>query len=887
MRGNLFVFLALLAFIAPGALSQDVSGNVEGFVLDADGAPIGGAKVVISGSSLQGTRESATDERGRFSVQLLPVGTYTLKIVHPEYQEKSYQDVSVRLGRTTALGEIRLQLRVSEAREIVVSAERPIVDSSSAAGGVNLGAKAIEALPVDRNYRNISLLLPNANQSFLGDEGVNFSGATGLENKYFIDGIEVTNPSTGYTGANLPFNFVKEFEIRTGGYEAEYRSSLGGIVNVITYSGGNRFSGQAFGYYANNRFSGEPRLGELPSSKGDYSQYDLGLSLGGPLVRDRLWFFIAYDPTFQREDFMIPGLGFYPDKTMTHIFAGKLTWQASPRTSLVFTTLGDPSSREAVGDFLTYHTLPKSVLNPDPYLGKIEKGGTSFSLKGTQVFNNNFFIEATISQLSNKDSNVAATERGWNEVNFTDAENGILSGGYNSSAEYRSVVRTLGIKGTFRLANHIIKSGFEYRDNRLDLNWVSHNLTRFSESYYEDVVVTIEGTVHNRIPSLFAQDSWDLSRRLRINIGFRWDGQFFVATNGKLAQRILGQYQPRFGILFEPGTLGTQKIFGSFGRFYQELSLFAPSQIFNDDWTWQFTDYDHDPRIDPSGGTSFKVVPGIQPENKDMEGQSYDEFTLGYERLLGRSFKIGVRGIYRTLRHAVEDSLDQETGQYFWGNPGFGRLRNYPRPRREYGALELSAEKHGGKNLNFFASYVLSKNYGNYPGLYQLGWGIAPNGTNQFDYPELLVNATGLLPNDRTHVFKFFGFYRWPFGLVIGTSIIWQSGTPLSELGGSSFGGLWNEFIGQRGTAGRTPSIFDLNLRIVYDLSRIMNTKWTQKIVLDAFHLGSQQTPVALDQVHYFGIDETGAQTAPNPNYGQATRYFPATSVRLGFEIGF
>ncbi len=889
MRAKIWGVVLSLALLVPLAIPQDVTGNLEGFILDSQDIPIGGASIIISGPNLQGTRGATTDERGHFLVLLLPAGSYNVKIAHPAYQEARLQDVSIRIGRTVSIGEIQLQSKSAEAHEVTVLAEKPILDPSSSASGASLEARTYETLPIERNYRNISLLLPSATQSFLGDREVNLSGGTGLENRYFIDGIDVTSPAKGDSGINLPFNFIKEFELRTGGYEPEYRGSLGGIVNVITYSGGNEFSGEVFGYYANNRFSGSPRLGELEPPKGDFSRYDFGLSLGGPIVRDRLWFFLAYDPSFEREDVTIPGLGYFPDRSTMHSFAGKLTWWASPKTTLVATALGDPSRRNAVGSFLTVQSLPTSVLNPDPYLANTEKGGLSFSLKGTHILNDDIFIEASLSRFSAKDNLLPATERGWDEPAFVDAENGIWAGGVGNYAKYQSNEWTLGLKGTLRLANHLVKVGFEYRDNRLDFSWMGRTLTRYNESYYGEVVLLMpEGTFRNRIPTLFVQDSWELSRRFSVNFGLRWDGQFLVGSNGKVAQKILGQYQPRIGVIFEPGKVGTQKIFGSFGRFYQELAPYAISNYWNGPAGFILTDYDHDPRIDSSGGTSLVIAPGFQDENPDLEGQHYDEFTLGYERLLGRYFKIGMRGIYRTLRQIIEDSWDQEAEEFFWGNPGKGRLSEFPRPRREYSALELIVERPVGQKVSFQASYVLSRSYGNYVGLFTPSWGIAPNTTNQYDYPELLVNATGLLPNDRTHVFKFFGSYRLPFGLTIGTSVIWQSGTPLSELGGSLFGSLWNSFLGQRGTAGRTPAIFDLNFRATYDLVRIIRTSFRPMIFLDIFHLTSSRTPVAFEQVHYFGVDPvSGEQIYANPLYGRPTLFFPPMSARLGFEIRF
>lgn len=98
----------------------------------------------------------------------------------------------------------------------------------------------------------------------------------------------------------------------------------------------------------------------------------------------------------------------------------------------------------------------------------------------------------------------------------------------------------------------------------------------------------------------------------------------------------------------------------------------------------------------------------------------------------------------------------------------------------------------------------------------------------------------------------------------------------------------WYAFIRQRGTAGRTPSIFDVNFRVTYDLSGIMRTRFKPRLVLDIFHLTSRRTPVAFDQVHFSGLDpDTGEQAYPNPMYGHATGFFPPISARLGFEVGF
>ena len=886
MRKKLLISV-LICLLFSSVWSQEIAGNLEGRILDPKGQPVIGAEVNASGPALQGIREAGTDLGGYFRLFALPSGPFTIRIQHPDFQEQTFQNVLVRLGKTSTLGVIYLKMRFEEAHEVVVVAEKPLIDVSSTNIGANLFSTQYELLPLQRDYRSLVTLLPRANQSFLGDEA-NFAGATGLENKYFIDGVEVTDPFRGISSTKLPYNFVREIEVRSGGYQAEYRSSLGGVVNVVTYSGGADFHGQAFGFLVNNRFSGEPRQGALEVPKGDFSQHDFGLSLGGPILRDKLWFFGAYNPDFEREDVLIPGCGYYNDHKTTHNFAAKLSWRANAGNNFVFTVFGDPAKRRGIGETFGTIGTPSAFANPDPYLADIETGGTSLSLKGNHFVSRDFFIETSLSRTTHKYRNLPATERGRSETLFIDTQTGIWSGGVGLQVDTLSTVTNVGLKGTLLCGRHMLKAGFEYLNKQLRYDEKSEILMRYAPDFYFDWFSEKNSIkVSNRLPSLFIQDSWRLSDKVHLNAGLRWDGQFWVGSDGKVAQKISDQFQPRLGFIFQPGQPGTQKIYASFGRFYQELSTWPVLGVAAESET-RFWYYDHDPRTDPSGGYGFEIINAIQPEMKGLKGQYYDEYSLGYERQLFKVFKFGMGGVYRTLKEGLENAFLPDTGESAFGNPGRGKLIAFPSVKRQYAALEFTLEKMAAKNFSFLASYVLSKNYGNYTGLFNSDFNYPfPNSNGSYDLLETLINGTGLLPNDRTHVFKFSGFYRFDFGLTAGTWIIWQSGTPLNEFGGSTMGPPWFIFLKQRGTAARLPSIFDLNLRLTYDLARITHTKWQPKLIVDLFHVGSRRKPVNQEQVKYFNQDAGGNQINPNPIYGLATRYYPPMSIRLGMEVNF
>jgi hypothetical protein len=889
MRKKLVFLFLIFLFIDAPIFSQDITGALEGQIFDQKGQPLSDVHVFVESPSLQGIRGTATNKKGIFQLFALPTGTYDLTITHVSYQGKIFQNIVVSLGKTTSLQSIVLEAQSIEIPELIVMANYSIIDPSSTVAGADLKIHEIDVLPVSRNYRDITSLLPHANQSFFGDE-INFGGATGLGNRYVIDGIDVTDPQKASTGTNLPYNFVNEVEVLLGGYEAEYRSALGAIINVKTNQGSNQFRGNAFGFFANNRFSGDPRHGALEPNTGDFSQYDAGFSFGGPIIRDKLWFNASYNPTFEREEVEIPGVGFFLDNATTHIFAGKLNWQASPKTNFSVVVLGDPSRREAVGETYIWWGTPSSFENPDPYLADLQSGGVNLAVKGTHTFSNSFLLEGAYSRINRLEKYNPATQRGAEEPFFLNNELGLWSGGYPMFVDNTSTLSSYFLKGTLTQGDHTIKMGLEYRNNLLDSDVEAYVVHLYSPTFYQIVDISWKGKVANRIPSVFLQDSWRISKAFRLNAGLRWDGQFLMDSDGNLAQRITDQFQPRVGIVYSPGEAGSQKFFGSVGRFYQDISTFLSSNGHSEGLRYNISIFDHDPRMDPTGGQSISFGGALYDEEEGLKGQYFDEVTLGYERLIGKNYKLGLRGIYRTLGRLIEDSPDLETGGYLIGNPGYGRMDHFPKGKRDYTALELTFKKSGGEKFNYLVSYVLSRNYGNYPGLFNTdgGTGFAlPNANVAFDYPETYVNSTGLLPNDRTHVFKFSGSYHFDFGLTAGTFLLWQSGTPLSELGGSSIGPPWFAFLRQRGTAGRTPSIFDVNLRFSYNLRKLIETPWEQRLLLDIFHLGSDRTPVNYEQVHYYDIDENGNQINLNPQYNSPTRFQPPMSLRLGIEMSF
>jgi hypothetical protein len=377
-----------------------------------------------------------------------------------------------------------------------------------------------------------------------------------------------------------------------------------------------------------------------------------------------------------------------------------------------------------------------------------------------------------------------------------------------------------------------------------------------------------------------------VSNRLRLNFGLRWDAQYLIDPEGRVAQSITDQWQPRLGFTYQLGKPGTQKIFGSFGRFYQQFPSYLAASFYNGE-TWEnYVDlYFEDPR-NPGAEPFLRPfdASGLygQPVD-DLKGEYYDEFILGYEALFDKHYKIGIRGIFRTLRDVVgrgyasgDDGVPSFQNMVV-GNWGRGELDFLPEPQSDYTALELTLERYGARRFNFLSSMVLSRHYGNYAGIFVQEWGKSmPGEYIMLEIEEQVPNSTGLLPNDRPLVFKFYGTYNFSPRLKLGTFFTWMSGTPLNEFGAANLFGRYTYLV-KRGSAGRMPSTWDLNLRLSYEAPRLFNSDVQAKIFLDLLHIrdSSNVKPIQIDQY------------TVNVTYGDVILYQQPMTARLGVEFYF
>ena len=886
------LFLATSTALSGPVSAQDVAGSVQGTIVRASGPPEPEVQVAVSGRNLLGIRTALTDRDGFFQVSALPPGEYTVRIAKIGVRPVVVERVSVQLGRTTAIGPVALEAQPVALEPVVVTAAAATIDPAHTTVGATLDAADYAVLPADRDYKSIIAILPHVNTSYYGDP-VNVGGSTGLENMYFIDGVNVTSTLDASTGTSLPYNFVRAVEVKAGGYEAQYGKALGAVVNAVTYTGTNDPNVNGFAFMTHSALAASPKA-QPDLREASSLSYDVGLRLSGPVLRDRLWYSAAYNPHSNRVEKEMPGLGLFADRQTAHLFAGKLTWQATPAANLEVSVLGDPTVQHQVAPLLG---LPSglTVVNPDPYLRRLTSGGVTGSLRTTATLGARVLLEGSMAHSSARQSIEPDTPVGGTEPVYVDYVSSTVAGGPPGVSAVTMDRTAVALRSTISLERHTGLVGLEYEDAKLSRTFVSTGqglIFRLDAGTFLVDSIATRGTFHNRVPTLYLQDSWRVTHRFTLNAGVRWSAQFLTGASGGTAQRFPDEWQPRLGFIWEVGRPGTQRVFGSFGRFYQQepLSLSSLNYV---DYYEKLKTYSADPR--QPGAPLVSEVDATTYEKdfaRSIDGlkvEHVDEFTLGYERVLGSAVKLTARGIRRELHSAFLvgiagfDISGKPT--LVIGTPGKGNFAFLPSPRREYTALELGVEG-DSRRLRYRASYVLSRTWGNYTGLYSSDEAYPSPGANgSFFWPYQAANSTGLLANDRTHVVKLTAAFRAGVGLVAGTFVTWQSGTPLNEFGAGPSGPGAPAFLAPRGSVGRTPAIWDMNLRLTYD------TPWPTasraRLVLDVLHVGNPQEVVRLDQIHFQTLDANGVQTNENPRYLGPVAFQPPMTARLGLEMSF
>jgi hypothetical protein len=335
----------LSLFLAPLASAQQGAAVLRGRIEDAaSGAAVVDAVVTVTSPNLQLEEIAVTDKTGTYRIQNLPPGVYTLRVERESYQPYAHEGLDLHADSTIQL-DAALLPEMLEAEEIVVVGKTPTVDVGSSAIGLNITSELLSAVPLSmpgskgaaaRSFESVADMTPGAQSDTFG---VSFLGSSSPENRYLLDGLSVSNATYGVLATPLSIDFIKEVSVLSGGYLPEYGRSTGGILNAITKSGSNEFHGSTFINIAPGGLEG-PR--NTPFREGDSIVTlpqlnhiaDIGADIGGPIVRDKLWFYLGLDFARTRYDVRrsLRRQLFASDGTPELDSAGNPRWEGIPGT---------------------------------------------------------------------------------------------------------------------------------------------------------------------------------------------------------------------------------------------------------------------------------------------------------------------------------------------------------------------------------------------------------------------------------------------------------------------------------------------------------------------------------------------------------------------------
>ncbi len=709
-RGPVLLLSGVLLVFSAIVLAQ-TTGNIEGKVTDMSGATLPGATVEATSSSLQGARVGVTEADGVYRFPGVPPGVYSIKSSLSGFDPVE-ETVHVALDATATLD---LKMRLSVRESILVSGEAPLVDVTSTTTGTNYTSSVVSRLPVARNYADIVRsnpgVLPDLGQTQGRSLALSIYGSTSVEHQWIIDGVNTTNVIRGMQGKAINNEFVEEVEVKTGGYQAEYGRALGGVINVITKSGGNGFHGEAFFYYDSGAVQAERVFEEGVDSalsgmrQHDYTRTDFGFDLGGYIVRDRLWFFAAYNRIESSAKVsryvsspLVPNTMRFPLQGTDNLYSGKLTWNVPSGTTLVATVFADPTRNSGAGaaDPLQGSFVVQPITSPDPGTWQSSRtiGAADFGLRLSHVFGSDGLFTLQASRHRDR-YNLTPTGPGlrlrledWTceggtpdepcdipgEPNFVEGGFGRVRGWVDHSTSRRDQVRA---DTSLYFGAHQVKVGADFQDGRTTaLTYYSGGqlATRYNEQgwdYYRHVFFARSRTDLTPVDwgaravardlGAYVQDSWKAAPGLTINAGLRWDRENVLDYRDE-AVFTTNEWQPRLGVVWDPKHDGSTKVYGFIGRFSYGLPTDLAVRAYGTNFfavTYSLDPGDVTPDPDVIGHESNVFTNGFaEPLDPDVKGISQDELTLGVENVVGGSLSLGFKATYRRLGNAIEDRCD-------------------------------------------------------------------------------------------------------------------------------------------------------------------------------------------------------------------------------------
>jgi outer membrane receptor protein involved in Fe transport len=838
---QMLILSFFLMSFGPRVFAQLGAAGISGAVTDQQGAAVVGADVAVKNKATGQTRRTKTGGDGIYRLQNLPPAVYEIRVEASGFAAASVDNVEARVGEVPT---VNLSLKATGATEtVVISASDAVgVDTSTSQVSSSISDRTLTNLPLNgRNFLDLAFLLPgnrpspNFDPTKTNTIEVSSAGQFGRGGNIAVDGADNNDDVVGGTLQNFPQDGVQEFQIITNRFSADIGRSASSAINVVTKSGGNDLHGAAGFYFRHDALSGLPAtldrgvVGAIGRPSFDREQY--AGSLGGPIKRDRLWFFSAFE--YRSQDAVaLTGVrdfdqrrvltSFSPAPLRETLLTGRGDWQTTAADRMAFRYALQRENDIALG----------SLGRP---LGAADNRQQSFNNYQSFVYNwSHTFSPRLLNDFSFHENNfinrIPTFVEDRNELRFPSLQDG---------GNFRIPQRTRQNRVQFRdnlswtAGNHAFKFGGEFQ--RLDADAIfdlfgsgTINLTqdfatrdRNGDGRVDDFDIpiaslplspgTIRSVAPNRPPTVpdldnkffawYAQDDWKVTPNFTLNIGLRYEldtntknlanfGDIFSILRPFLPgerRKDRNNFAPRVGFNWNPWGDGKTSIHGGYGIYYDRVVLEVallerlldgralPLEVRDGSVLAANGNFaSGTPTLaNPFAGA---LIPGaggvgINIIDNGLATPYVQQFNLGFQTELSRDLIVSVDGVHSFgSKFIIGRSIGAVNNPVIGGPDGVVNIESSV--KTWFDGLLVNVQKRYSNRFTFNASYTLSKtlNFSNDDQIPFQGGPIDPN---------RLILEKGPAPNDERHRFTFAGVFDLPSGFQISPIYLLASGVPL------------------------------------------------------------------------------------------------------------
>jgi hypothetical protein len=807
MRTLRHSFAAVLLLLAAGSVfAQSLTGSISGTVMDEQGGALPGVTMTVTGKT--GVKTAITDPSGAYRFPALEVGTYTLGASLTGFQGRQQDSIVINIGTKLTLD---FTLKVGVMTETIeVSGEAPVVDTTSTQSNNTISQDLLFNMPLNRFAPDLLNYAPGINNgSAFG--GGSTAGGSGTGNALLIDGVDTRDPEGGTAWSFFNYNVIEEVQVQGLGAPAEYGAYTGAIVNSITKSGGNSFSGLFDANYSTESLAGDNRSSEVkaanPTLQASKTTHflDWTAQIGGPIQKDKLFFFLSA----QRYKLVLDPNGPRTKRDeLSHRFNGKLTWQPNTNDNVTahvdfddYSIIGRPgfdssidtdaqTVREDAPEWV-WNVQWRHLFGPNTFLEAKYLGWWGYFYLDPEVPGTRFYDGST-----NGYSNNPVTGGPSSSGNFYYADRGRHEA-HASISHYAEAFGHHDMKFGVQIERSKVRSRYGYPTGFNYYDYTAY----YPVGQYSAYSYGYDVAGRNRRNSLYAQDTWKPSARLTINGGVRLDwiqglGDKNSASQGKVYDT--KSFAPRIGFAWDATGDHKTVIKGHYGQYYEAafFTLYQRALAGRQDMVLYLYDGESQEAGGPPGFYEYNRIgfSSVYKVDPDIKHPRVDEFTAGFERALTRDVRFAVTGIWRENKNIVDAVLpdarfttgtitnqltDQPLNTFAWTNrtesQNNGLITNVDgwkyldesgntvataKAYRKYKGLMFVLSKRFSERWGGQLSYVLSKTEATAD---NRGFGVATGVSNIWKTPVTSVtNADGSAGYDQRHEVKLFASYKVP-----------------------------------------------------------------------------------------------------------------------------